>query len=125
MVEKKAREPAELIWEGDSLEVARTFPKEIRKELGEDIERVRYGVKPKNGRAMKSIGAGVFELRQQDSDGWYRTVYLNVTDRKLHVLHAFKKQSAKTSKNDLSVAENRLKEVRARLLEEKKNARKK
>ena len=55
------REPAELVWEGDSLDVVREFPLGIRKALGEDIRRVQLGAKPKNGRPMKSIGAGVAE----------------------------------------------------------------
>lgn len=117
-------EPAELIWVGDSLDVVRAFPKNIRKQLGEEIERVRVGRRPKNGRPMSSIGKGVFELRQMDSNGWYRTIYLSRVDDKLHILHSFVKKSAKTSKNDLGIAVNRLKAVRAKLLEEKKNAKK-
>ncbi len=118
------REPAELVWEGDSLEVVRGFPQDVRRELGEDIRRVQMGVKPKDGRPMKSIGAGVAELRQRDSNGWYRTIYLSVQQGKLHVLHSFVKKSRSTPKNDLKIAENRLKAVKARLLKEKKNAKK-
>lgn len=121
----KDREPAELVWEGDSLEVVRGFPQEVRKELGEDIRRVQMGVMPKDGRPMKSVGAGVSELRQRDSNGWYRTIYLSVQQGKLHILHSFVKKSRSTPRNDLSVAEKRLKEVRARLLKEKKDAKNK
>ncbi len=120
----KDREPAELVWEGDSLEVIRGFPQEVRKELGEDIRRVQMGVKPKDGRPMKSVGAGVAELRQRDSNGWYRTIYLSVQQGKLHILHSFVKKSRSTPRNDLSVAKSRLKEVKARLLKEKKDAKK-
>lgn len=74
MSNKEERQPAGLIWEGDCLDVVREFPQEIRKVLGEDIRRVQTWVKPKNGRPMKSIGAGVFELRQADNNGWYRTI---------------------------------------------------
>ena len=69
------RQPAQLVWEGDSRDVARTFPKEVRKQLGEDIERARRGVKPKSYRPMPSIGPGVAELKQRDEAGWYRTIY--------------------------------------------------
>jgi len=113
---------AELAWEGDSKAIARTFPKKIRRELGEDIERIRFGEKPKDGKPMKSIGKGVFELRQCDSNGWYRTIYLSRVEDKIHLLHCFIKKSAKTNKKDLSIAKNRLRVVRTRLLEEKKNA---
>ncbi len=120
----KERKAAELVWEGDSLEVVRGFPQEVRKELGEDIRRVQMGEKPKDGRSMTSVGAGVAELRQRDSNGWYRTIYLSVVEGKLHILHSFVKKSRSTPKNDLSVAESRLKAVRARLQQEKKDAKK-
>ncbi len=58
-------ERAELVWEGDSREIARTYPKKIRLQLGQDIERVRYGEMPFDGKPMKSIGAGVFEHRRE------------------------------------------------------------
>lgn len=93
--EEPNRRFAELIWEGDSLDVVRSFPTEIRKELGEDIRRVQCGVRPKDGRPMKSIGKGVSELRQKDGNGWYRTIYLGVVEGKLHILHAFIKKSAR------------------------------
>lgn len=120
----KERKAAELVWEGDSIEIVRRFPQDVRKELGEDIRRVQMGVKPKDGRPMKSVGAGVAELRQQDSNGWYRTIYLSVVADKLHILHSFVKKSKSTPKNDLNIAETRLKAVKARLLKEKKDAKK-
>ena len=119
------RQPAELIWEGNSLDVVRTFPQDIRKVLGEDIRRVQTGVKPKDGKPMRSIGAGGFELRQADNNGWYRTIYLSVVDGKLHILHSFIKKSKNTPRKDLSIAETRLKEVKARRLREKKDAKRK
>jgi phage-related protein len=42
----------------------------------------------------------------------------------LYMLHGFTKKSAKTSRNDLAIASSRLKNVLARIAEEKKNARK-
>ena len=59
-----------------------------------------------------------------DDKGWYRVIYLGKVGNRLHMLHAFVKKSAKTSQNDLRIALSRLKAVNARLLEEKKNAKK-
>lgn len=119
-----AASKAELVWEGDCLEVLRTFPTKVRQGFGEEIERVRVGVRPLDSKSMASVGKGVFELRQRDPDGWYRVIYLSRVDDKIHMLHSFVKNTRKTSPNDLNVAEKRLKLVRARLLAEKKNARK-
>jgi phage-related protein len=115
---------AEVVWEGDCLEVVRTFPKPTREDLGADIRRLQVGVKPLSSRPMSSIGKRVYELRQMDDKGWYRVIYLGKVGNRLHMLHAFIKKSAKTSRNDLRIAKSRLAAVNARLLEEKRDAKK-
>lgn len=123
MADKKIpQQEAEVLWQGDSLEVVKSFPKAVRREMGLDIRRLQQGNMPRDSRPMKSIGQGVFELRQRDSNGWYRLVYLTCVGDTLYMLHGFTKKSAKTSRNDLAIAATRLKNVRAKLLEEKKNA---
>lgn len=115
---------AEVVWEGDCLEVVRTFPKPVREDLGADIRRLQLGEKPINSRPMPSVGQRVYELRQMDEKGWYRVIYLGKVGNRLHMLHAFLKKSAKTSRQDTQIASSRLKAVNARLLEEKRNAKK-
>jgi len=122
MDDAKPEPDAKVSWEGDSLDVVRSFPKHIREELGLDIRRLQQGQKPHDSRPMKPIGRGVFELRQRDANGWYRLIYLTKARDTIYVLHAFTKKSAKTSRNDLAVATARLKKVRARLAKEKRNA---
>ncbi len=118
----KPNSDAKICWEGNSLEIVKSFPKTIRQELGLDIRRLQQGTMPKDSRPMKSIGQGVFELRQRDSNGWYRLVYLSRVRNTLYMLHGFTKKSAKTSRRDIATATSRLKDVRARIAEEKKNA---
>ena len=120
----KPEKEAILFWVGDCLDVLRTFPKVAQRDFGAEIRRLQNGEQPIDSRPMKSIGQGIFELRQQDPDGWYRIIYLSKVGNSLHMLHSFVKKSAKTSQKDLSIAKNRLKAVRAKLLEEKKNVRK-
>lgn len=110
---------AEIAWEGDSLEVLRTFPVNVRREFGLDIRRLQQGGRPLSSRPMQSVGKGVFELKQRDEAGWYRVIYLTKVGNTYYILHSFKKQSAKTSPNDLAIAENRLKDVRSRLTRDK------
>lgn len=118
------REVAEVVWEGDCLEVVRTFPKAVREDLGAEIRRLQLGVRPLSSRPMPSVGARVYELRQMDDRGWYRVIYLGKLGDRLYMLHGFMKKSAKTSRNDLQIASTRLKAVRARILEEKRDAKK-
>jgi len=125
MDEAQPAAEAEVAWEGDSLEVVRSFPRAIRQELGLDIRRLQQGRTPHDSRRMKSIGKGVFELRQRDPGGWYRLIYLTRVGDTLYMLHAFTKKSAKTSRNDLAIAASRLKRVRLRIAEEKRDAGKK
>jgi phage-related protein len=109
------KETAEVVWEGDSLEVIRSFPGPVRQDLGAELRRLQTGDRPLNSRPMPSIAARVFELREQDERAWYRVIYLAKIGNRLHVLHCFEKKSAKTGKNDLEVARERLKRVLARL----------
>src|SRR5262245_45298307 len=118
------REAAVVVWEGDCLDVVRSFPKAVREDLGADIRRLQLGERPLASRPMRSIGPRVFELKQADDKGWYRVMYLSKVENRLYMLHGFVKKSAKTSRNDLRIAAARLKGVYARLQTEKKNARK-
>ncbi len=120
----KLQSAAEVIWEGDSLEVLRSFPADIRQALGAELRRLQVGEMPLHSRPMPSIGARVYELKEQDERAWYRAIYLAKVKDRIHVLHCFEKESAKTSRNDLAIAKTRLKRVSARLLEEEKDERK-
>lgn len=111
----------EIAWEGDSLDVIRSFPSEVRADLGAELRRLQLGDMPLNSRPMKSIGARVYEVKEQDERAWYRVIYLAKVGSRIHVLHCFEKQSAKTSKKDLQVAKTRLKWVLARILEESRH----
>jgi phage-related protein len=104
---------------GDSLEVIRRFPGPVRQDLGAELRRLQTGDRALNSRPMPSIGARAYELKEQDERAWYRVIYLAKIGNRIHVLHCFKKKSAKTAKNDLAVARARLKRVQTRLAEEK------
>jgi phage-related protein len=113
---------AVIVWEGDSLEVLRTFPEDIRGEFGDALRAMQQGERPTcDARPMQSVGTGVFELKVQDRRTWYRTLYLSKIDNVIHVLHCFEKSSRKTPKSDLQLAARRLSNVLGRINLEKKN----
>jgi len=118
----ETQEPAIVVWEGNSKEVLKTFPKKMRAAFGLEVRSLQDGDMPTNSRPMQSIGKRVYELRQMDSNGWYRVIYLQRVAGHLFMLHSFVKKSAKTSQQDLNIAKQRLKVVQARLAEERKNA---
>ncbi|MEQ6886674.1 type II toxin-antitoxin system RelE/ParE family toxin [Salicola sp. Rm-C-2C1-2] len=68
-------------------------------------------MQPDDFKPMKSIGAGVEEIRIKESGNAYRVVYIARFEDAVHVLHAFQKKSQKTSKRDLEVATQRFKQL--------------
>jgi phage-related protein len=74
---------------------------------------------------MQSIGDGVFELKDSDESAWYRVLYLARKNDVIFVLDCFEKDSRKTEKHDIRRATARLKRVRQRPMEERKNAKRK
>jgi phage-related protein len=92
---------------GDSREVVRSFPDTPRHDLGIQLGRVQRGEEPTSWKPMKTIGAGVRELRVRDESGAFRLVYtMNIGDY-IYVLHAFQKKTQATPKRDIQLAKAR------------------
>ena len=112
---------AMIAWEGDSKEVISSFPDSVRGNLGFYLRSLQEGHQPNNYRPMRSVGPGVFELRDQDESTWYRVIYLSRVQDVIHVLHCFEKRSRETPMKEIHTARRRLKEVRARIMRERKH----
>ena len=111
---------AEVHFEGDSLEVLAGFPDEVKRALGFSLRQLQMGREPTSEtRSMRSVGAGVYELKEADARAWYRAIYLSKVGNTIHVLHCFEKQSRKTDQRDIAVARERLKRVQQRWLEKR------
>jgi phage-related protein len=122
-MESGAPKDAAIAWEGNSKEVISSFPDEAKHNLGFDLRLLQQGQQPTDYRAMSSIGPGVFELRDQDVRAWYRVIYLSRIHDVIHVPHCFEKRSRQTPLKEINVSRQRLKAVRARMIEEKKHGR--
>lgn len=70
-----------------------SFPERVRQNLGFQLWQLQQGERPADYRSLPSIGAGVFELREQDERAWYRLVYLSRINDVLYVLPCFEKKS--------------------------------
>jgi phage-related protein len=116
-----APKEAIVAWEGDSKEVISSFPDGARYNLGFDLRLLQQGQQPTDYRPMSSIGPGVFELRDQDARAWYRVIYLSRVRGVIHVLHCFEKRSRETPVKEINTARQRLRAVRARMIQEKKH----
>ena len=93
--ESERSQLAQIVWEGDSKVVLRTFPEAVIQNFGFELWQLQQGERPRNYRPLPSIGPGVFELRDQDERGWYRVVHLSRIDDVIYVLPVSRKRAAK------------------------------
>lgn len=112
-------------WCGDSLDVIREWPDEVRFNIGADIRRLQEGKKPLDWKPFSGLVENAFELRDSDESGWYRAVYVTVIKGVVTILHCFEKDSDKTSRRDVTIANTRLKELLHGAAEKKKKVKRK
>jgi len=103
---------ADVVWLGDALEVLRGFPAPVQGDLGYALYQVQLGQMPPDSKPMRTVGPGVYELRDQDERAWYRVFYLKKIANLVYVLHCFEKRTAQTEQKDIEVAKERLKRLR-------------
>ena len=98
---------------GDSREALRNFPEAARHNAGVELLAVQTGLEPSDWKPMKTVGAGVREIRIRDASGAFRVIYLATLPDRVLVLHAFQKKTEQTAKRDIELAERRLKNWKA------------
>lgn len=113
-------EPAPPVFLGDSKDVIRGFPADVREDLGGDLRRLQDNEHPLDSAPMGSVLRGVFELRAADKDLWYRVLYY-VRDGVIYVLHCFTKKTNKTPQGDIELARKRLSDLKQQLTKTKKH----
>ena len=117
---------ASIAWEGDSWETLKSWPKTIQWDFGNSPREMQHGRPAKlNVRPMQSIDRGVFELKDSDETTWYRVIYLARIGNTIYVLDCFKKDTARTERKDLNRARNRLLRVKQRIMEERRDEKRK
>ena len=60
----------------------------------------------------RAMGDGLFELRLKAAEGIARVFYCTLAGRRVVMLHQFIKNSEKTSRKELKIGRNRMKEVK-------------
>lgn len=103
-----------IIWMGDSLKQVKSFPEEVRRDIGVSLYDAQKGDKPENAKPLKGIGSGVFEIVTRFDSDTYRTVYAVQIGKHIYVLHAFQKKSPKgikTAQKDINLIKTRYKQA--------------
>ncbi|MCJ8272977.1 MAG: type II toxin-antitoxin system RelE/ParE family toxin [Psychrosphaera sp.] len=101
----------EIRFVGQTLNSIKRFPQAAKQDAGFQLSEVQQGNDPEDWKPMTSIGAGVREIRIKESTGIYRVIYVAKFKNAIYVLHAFKKKSQKTSKQDIDTAKKAYKEI--------------
>ena len=81
-----------------------------RRTIGKDIAKAEFGW-PIGMPSCRSMGAGLFEIRSNLSDGRIGRVLFGIADGCMVLLHGFIKKTRATPQLDLDLARKRLKEV--------------
>jgi len=91
----------------------RSFPEDVRRELGKAIYDLQKGelLAMPLSRPMPSIEPGAAELRIRDRSGIYRAFYYTRSARGILVFHAFMKKTRATPTHELHLGKKRLKEL--------------
>ena len=108
-------------WLGDSQDVIRSFSKDARQNLGNDLQRLGEGEEPLDFAPMRAVLPGVFELRDRDSEHWYRVLYIPL-EGLIYVLHCFTKKTKQTPPKEIETAGKRLQLLRQEIARQKKEA---
>ena len=99
---------------GDSLEVLRELPDEVKSEIGYALRRVQQGKKPENAKPLKGIAPSVLEIVSDFRGNTFRAVYTVRFPRAVYVLHVFQKKSKRgiaTPQREIKVVKKRLAQV--------------
>lgn len=96
---------------GSSLDDLRDFPAEARRQVGFELYAVQRGLEPSDWRPMPEVGPGVREIRVHVLGEW-RVLYVARIAEAIYVLHAFRKKTQKTRREDVELAQQRYRQIR-------------
>jgi len=96
-----------LVWVGTTLDRLRRFPVAARREAGYQLRRVQLGEEPSDWKPMRSVGAGVVEVRMH-AEGEHRLLLVARFAEAIYVLHAFEKKTQQTRQADLELGRRNL-----------------
>jgi phage-related protein len=94
-----------------ALDDLRAFPIAARREAGYQLDQVQQGRDPDEWKPMSTIGQGVREIRIREADGAFRVIYVAKFEAAIYVLHCFQKKTQKTSREDITLATRRYKDL--------------
>ena len=99
-----------VVFEGSSREALSAFPKDAKRDIGFQLERMQEGLEPNRWKPMNRVGRGVIEIIVDTGDA-FRVFCVAKFQDAIHVLHAFQKTTRKTSKHDIDIGKQRYRKL--------------
>jgi phage-related protein len=110
-----ANEPKPVVWIGSSRRDLKTFPKQVRSDIGQALYTAQMGETDPAAKPLKGFGgARVMEIIDRYETNTYRAVYTVQFSNLIYVLHAFQKKSKSgiaTPQKDIELVRRRLAEA--------------
>ena len=98
-----------VVWLGSSKADLKTLPPAVVDDIGYQLFLVQCGLQPRDWKPMTTVGTGVKEIRVSEAAAIFRAVYLAARPEAVYVLHCFQKKTRKTARQDIELAQRRLK----------------
>jgi phage-related protein len=111
-------------WIGGSRKIVRSFPKDVRRRIGQALVYAQAGGKHLDAKRMKGNLRGAHELSVSSTGDAFRVVYVADFGNIVYVIHAFTKKStvgSKTPKRHIETIERRMKFARDRYEKAREN----
>jgi phage-related protein len=103
-----------LHWVGSAKRDFLSFPVAVKDHMGNALGIAQFRGTAPTAKPWKGLGPGVLEIVESHDGNAYRAVYTVRFEKALYVLHAFQKKSpsgTRTSKRDVDLVEQRLKQA--------------
>ena len=103
----------EVVWDFSARKIVRSFPVEIKKEVGALLLTLQRGIvlgMPQS-RKIPALHKSAFELRIKDASGIYRVFYAFLDADAILIPHAFTKKTQKTPQKEIDTAKQRLRRI--------------
>ena len=107
---KEALKPVE--WVGSSKGDLKKFPGVVQDHVGFALYQAQVGLKHRDAKSLKGVGANVLEVISRHDSDTYRAVYTVRFKAAVYVLHAFQKKAKRgisTPKQEIDLVKRRLK----------------
>jgi len=104
-----------IVWIGSSRRDLKTFPKQVRSDIGQALYTAQMGETDPAAKPLKGFGgARVMEIIDRYDTNTYRAVYTVQFSNVIYALHAFQKKSKSgiaTPRKDIELIRRRLAEA--------------